>query len=41
MSDHPSMPEDKEATWRKAYRESVRKDGNKGNYLVQHVANLF
>lgn len=41
MSDHPSMPEDKEAVWRKDFKESIRKNGRKGNYRVQHVANMF
>ena len=39
MRDHPSMPEDKEAKWRKEYHLAVRKDSSKGNAHVQHAAN--
>lgn len=40
MADHPSMPVDLEAKRRKEYRVAVRKDGKKGNYRVQHAANV-
>lgn len=40
MSDHPSMPEDKEATWKKQFKESVRKDGRRSNSVVQQAASM-
>lgn len=39
MSDHPSLPEDKEKKWRKEFREATREKSRKSNSRVQHAAN--
>ena len=35
------MPEDKEAAWKKQFKESVRKDGKRSNSVVQHAASMI